>query len=659
MLVVGAEDDLVVGLMAGGEDRRVRLPGFQAEGADEGVAEPEERCGPAGEGEAPLRGLGWGQGGGDRVAVEEVSGLVEGPEAGGAGQRVGADGHEAACAEEAWLKMRRSVAGRVLAFAFPRTSLDQEPVLEHQLLEIGSKMQPNVLCGGWRAFRHPRNHRCLGDTVGYCCGMYDSSKYNWVWYSTEESRAAGQVSVLAVAETVLCVAVYWVLVLWLGLTWHHWMILIAAPMVLLRSEGSVATGVAWFEWYVFREKDVKSTSFIGIFSVILSATLAFWGSSFLAMSLLQDSSGWDLFWKGMLIGWLALNVGMMVAFLVEGTKPGGFSFALVVAALAAAATAAAAATGATAGLGAIAGAVAVAAGIVLAAALGGAMAGTAAAAVFFPGVFICVWLSAVGVRLTATLRFLWPGLLRMAQNWRFAAGVSDLCHPPELVPGHTETAFPGFSVLFFGKPDGEDRDVADVAINLLALLFFHAPALLWRWSIKSTAWFYLPLLWVRRGWLRHEGEELRVWAQSYSRKAINRLWLIFGGLSFVALVVGLFSLEKWLTLQKTVADAGAPMTFLGILMSLNWAEVMKQPWMWFYLASYGLTICIFFALDGIAAEIRDNAPLEPRMAQMARWQWAANARAVLTNIGLALALWFFLSAVGAWEQIRDLVMRIF
>lgn len=92
--VIGAEEDLGFAFLAGREDRFVGLAGLEAEGPDESVAEAEEGGGPAGEGEATGRGLMRGEGGGDGVAVQEVSGLVEGPERGGAGEGVGADaGH--------------------------------------------------------------------------------------------------------------------------------------------------------------------------------------------------------------------------------------------------------------------------------------------------------------------------------------------------------------------------------------------------------------------------------------------------------------------------------------------------------------------------------------------------------------------------------------
>jgi hypothetical protein len=192
----------------------------------------------------------------------------------------------------------------------------------------------------------------------------------------------------------------------------------------------------------------------------------------------------------------------------------------------------------------------------------------------------------------------------------------------------------------------------DFAIDFVAVPIFFVPAVLWRWAIKSTAWFYLPLLWAGRGWQQLEGEKLQIWAKSYSSKFINWFWLFLGGLSFAAVTVTLFSFQKWLALQQTLSETGAPTTFIGFLSTLDWLELLEQPWLWFYIPSYALTIFIFFALDSIAKEIRAGAPSAAKTGLMQRWMWAANARAVLTNIGLAIALWYFLDAVEAWEQVK-------
>ncbi|ATX64604.1 hypothetical protein [Roseinatronobacter bogoriensis] len=460
----------------------------------------------------------------------------------------------------------------------------------------------------------------------------------WVWRSTEDSRAAGLVSVLAVAETLACVALYWVLFLWFGVTWHHWLILIATPLVLLRSERSIAKGVEWFNAYI-DQSDEKKPSLIKTVMILGLATGMAGGVVWvLATNWVGDESNWAFFWKVMLIGWLSIMGGLAIA-------------------------------------GALAGAVALVAAIVLAGMVAGpilvvgaatsAKAGAVLAAVLLagvltaisPSVIVGVWLRATATRFAATACYLWPGLRKLPTNWRFSMLVSDVWHPPELIPGDPRFTYGGLFSFSLSKVGLSQKYFGHLVINFIASLIFFLPAMLWRWAIKSTAWFYIPLLWVRRGWLSHEGEELRIWAESYSSKVINWLWLIFGGFSFAALAIGLFSFEKWLALKSTTAEAGAPMGVIGFLASLDWAELLTQPWLWAYIPSYALSVVIFFALDSIAAEIRAGATPESRAASIARWKWAANARAVLTNIGLLLALWYFLGAVDAGAQVQDFLAR--
>lgn len=423
---------------------------------------------------------------------------------------------------------------------------------------------------------------------------------------------------LAVAETFACVALYWLLLLWLGVTWHHWMILIATPLVLLRSEQSVALGVKWFSEYYDDSNEVplRSVKGIGIFAASLVVSgLACW---FLASTWLAGTTEWLLFAKSAAIGWLGLNLAVATAAALAGR-------------------AAARAAGAVTGAGAVtvAGAVAVAAGFALG-----------------------VWLRAILIRLTATMRFPLSGAVQFPSNWRFSTTVSDVFHPPELIPGNDGMIYGKDISLSIWKSDGSMKGAPHIAMSFLAVLIYFGPAMLWRWAIKSTAWFYLPLLWVRRGWQLREGEDLQVWAKSYSSKFLNWFCLLAGLIAIAAVTVTLFSLERYLTLQQQLDQAGAPTTILGIPYSLELSELLKLPWLWFYLPSYILTLCIFFALDNIAKDIRAGAAPETKVAAMQQWMWAANARAVLTNLGLGIALVYFLDAVDAWGQVMALVQGL-
>src|SRR5256885_9754333 len=70
---------------------------------------------------------------------------------------------------------------------------------------------------------------------------------NHVWWSTHESIAAEVPSVTAIIETILAVLLYWWIAIHLGTYAHLLLGVCVAPLVLLRSDASVAMGLAWFE----------------------------------------------------------------------------------------------------------------------------------------------------------------------------------------------------------------------------------------------------------------------------------------------------------------------------------------------------------------------------------------------------------------------------
>ena len=56
-------------------------------------------------------------------------------------------------------------------------------------------------------------------------------------------------------------------------------------------------------------------------------------------------------------------------------------------------------------------------------------------------------------------------------------------------------------------------------------------------------------------------------------------------------------------------------------------------------------------LDSHAKEIKVGADETAPLPKLRFWMWVGKARTVLTNIGLAVALWYFLDAVDAWTQV--------
>ncbi len=125
-------------------------------------------------------------------------------------------------------------------------------------------------------------------------------------------------------------------------------------------------------------------------------------------------------------------------------------------------------------------------------------------------------IAAVG---TAILRHPLTTLSAIPGNWRRVALATDLHHPPELVPGIEKSdaySDSQFSEVFhwaqaairkptLGLP-GSPRVIViplrRIVFGVLLAVWF-VPALLYRWSLKSTSVVYFPLLWAafkgRRG----------------------------------------------------------------------------------------------------------------------------------------------------------------
>jgi hypothetical protein len=112
-------------------------------------------------------------------------------------------------------------------------------------------------------------------------------------------------------------------------------------------------------------------------------------------------------------------------------------------------------------------------------------------------------------------------------NWYRIVLATDMVHPPELLPG---IELPKYQVLtgefseflcseWIGKLITQS-DVFGKMFRVINGIFLFLPALLYRWSLKSSALFYLPFLWiigtsVRRQHLQlHIDEQLTLWKES-------------------------------------------------------------------------------------------------------------------------------------------------
>lgn len=426
--------------------------------------------------------------------------------------------------------------------------------------------------------------------------MSNLNSPRFVWYSGPESLSAGVISLLAVAETVTCVALYWLFWLKWGVTWQHWLIVTATPLVLMRSQASIKKGVEWFDAYWSEEpKSTDANLVIAALTILLTLGLTW----FLALKWLTFLGKWPLLFQLYIVILMALIV--LLAMGVAGRQSRKRTVAELVEHF-----------------------------------------GTR-----FTGIGVAggIWFRAIMIRLAATFSHPLAGLMAIPSNWRKFIWHSDFCDPPELIPGHRDSGFP--SLL----SKAIERKYSEGLVLFFNFLPFYFLAFLWRWSIKSTAWFYLPLLWVGLGWQNIHGEDLLVWTKGYSQKWLNKVGMFFAAILLLSSIVSLIVPGYYFDLQRTLEDAGAPLPVIGWAFVLDWQSFAAQPWQWFYLPSWIMTLVLFFLLDNQAADISAGAEAEQRLPTLRRLMWFSNARTALTNVGLLIALFYFLTAVDAWGQV--------
>ncbi len=371
-----------------------------------------------------------------------------------------------------------------------------------------------------------------------------------VLYTTPESRAANQISLLATTEAVIAAALFWWLAEYLGNHLHLWLAVIAAPCLLLRSAQSIRAGAAGFMRYW--QPEVNSPLRLPLAVVAagggIGTGLIIW---WVAGNWLTGYSGLAAFWAALGLGVVATNIGMAVAVAAWGfwAFEAGKIFAVTVAGASTLAAVTAIAwvnhgTGALSGAGALAvmalaalaiaglsvekalvgrtlrgigiGAILLTFGfsiygqtvggdgtvtvlgvlwlsiwaIGLMAAVAG-LVGTRGLAFVAIGAGVGIFVTACAIRFQSTMKNLAAGVHAFPENWLSLIFHADILQRPEVVPG-----LPAGHVL-----RAENRytfwdqvsHLEDWKNRMMVVLLLDFPYAIYRICLKSTVWFYLPI----------------------------------------------------------------------------------------------------------------------------------------------------------------------
>ncbi|MBF0420975.1 MAG: hypothetical protein HQL78_12510 [Magnetococcales bacterium] len=164
-------------------------------------------------------------------------------------------------------------------------------------------------------------------------------------------------------------------------------------------------------------------------------------------------------------------------------------------------------------------------------------------------------------------------------------------------------------------------------MSAIFIFIFFFPALLYRLSLKSTCWFYLPLMYLATGrvWTHESVGDgpgtLVVTVRDWNWEKTRR-WL--AGIVIATTLIITYSTQRWGEVHALFPNAPVPL-YLWAFDLLNLA-----PWQLFSLISAILTFIIFYFSDkvylhwGVLKEYHPQSDPDPRhvhhLKRLLRWR---------------------------------------
>lgn len=418
-----------------------------------------------------------------------------------------------------------------------------------------------------------------------------AAERGWVWHSTLETKAEGKISVLAVVETVLACIGYWWFAFHFDTHWHLLTSIFVAPLLLLRSPESIKLGVDWFLAEQFenrREWPRGRRCAWGALFAITGAVAAYFLYGPLALEWLIGTSGWALFCKSMvicLLGLLILEVAVKIlefAFRAPGLSEEAFfgaylGFSVITLWLE---PLRALVAGAGFNMGALVGVVS--------------------------GLGFRILFRSVVCRLIATLRYFLEGWRHLPANWRENNFFTDSTLTPELMPGVREREyFYTLNGILIGRRIANGWLTRTIVLPHMAVIMF-LPAVVYRLSIKATAWFWWPLAMLLRPVPPEDeesGEKDRLtwpWRNPFQKALI----ILSIGIALVTLPGHFLNTEE---LMRSLLPTGGKVEGVPFLVrvaqALGWDGI--RPWHWAVAVMAGCSVGMLW-IAGRAVQKDEN-----------------------------------------------------
>ncbi|MEO0633082.1 MAG: hypothetical protein AAFY52_02990 [Pseudomonadota bacterium] len=410
---------------------------------------------------------------------------------------------------------------------------------------------------------------------------------SWVWVASTASAQAGKLSVLACVETVAMVALYWGIALIWDTHVHLLAGLLVMPLMLFRSDESVALGVRWADGLdeAIGELDEDFVALCSVFSLVAMALVVFFGQPLLLVfaSLVALHVFCLMAFKYLsdLIGAFKLRADLRKVLFLIGVPAFAFSYV----------------------------------------------------------VFYSV--GPIVFRFLASVKCLKAGVSQIARNWRRIILNVDCCVAPQPLPVLDGATHPWSYEQFLQDAVSDwsearsKRTVFHLFGSAVVIAAF-SPAflttILFRWALKSTAWFYLPLLFLTKPF---DGGDRIIWMRSFPRTGWTLVRLVLAivgiGVALAALVVDLPAALRALQLGRALE---LPVLPLSLLVVLDWSAL--RPWHYVSLPTALLTVTMFFRLDHLHRREQAGAKIAEDGWALRSMVWADRARSALAIVWLIL-----------------------
>ncbi len=352
-----------------------------------------------------------------------------------------------------------------------------------------------------------------------------TTEEKWVWRCSRASISQRRFSILALVEIPLAILVYGAVAYYLRWPFVQILQLLAAPLLLLRSGAGVRTGEFLFIIYGRKTRPMKLRAGQAVFATVLSSVLAF--------ILLHQRPAHPTIvvaiFSGLIYGLACFTFEWIV---IGAAGPGSSSIARVLAVATATVYPTFDPTFVVSTIGAVE---------MIRWTYSHYLKSEIAVAAIHP-IFIVftipfvigTWLQSLFIRVVATFLHLLAGARSLPANLRENLFILDFLYPAQLIPGDSKSAISTSATS--EKYSFREGSVVGRALGLASSAVIQLSAIAFRWSLKSTSWFWWPILLVfgpaeptppRRARERTANMVYGVWSWQWLPTAVVSLWLAF------------------------------------------------------------------------------------------------------------------------------------